>query len=149
MAYYGQANPILAGALYVTAGPGSDVAVTAAAETTIMTTGALVNLDYGPYYPLIWLTVECLMGATAATALTYAFKLGAGADVDTYTVAPAKLVNAATVSTVVCLVGTNSKTAWTGSGSTINITALATAQNVTVKGVGTRAIAWLVRGPDF
>jgi hypothetical protein len=149
MAIYGVANPLPAAAVYVTAGPGSDVSVTAASETTIITTGALTALNPGPYYPVIWLTAECLMGGTAASALVYAFKLGSGSDVDTYTVAPAKLVNSATVGSAICLVGTNSATSWVGSGSTINITCTSTGQNVTVKGVGTRAVVALFRGPDL
>lgn len=145
---YGVANPIAAALVYVTAGPSGDVSVTAGAETTFITTGALTALDPGNYYPIIWLVASCLMGGTAASALVYAFKLGSGSDVDTYTVNPAKLVNSATVGDSIPLVGTQSGSAWLGSGSTINITATSTGQNVTIKGAYTRALVWLMRGSD-
>lgn len=145
---YGIANSLAAAALYVTAGPSGDVSVTAGSETTFITTGALTALNPGNYYPLIWLVASCLMGGTAATALVYGVRLGSATDFDSYTVNPAKLTNNATVGDSVALVGTASTTAWVGSGSTINITALSTGQNVTVKGAYTRAIVLLMRGPD-
>lgn len=148
MAIYGVANPLATAAIYGTAA-GGDVTLTAGTEVTIVTTGALVALNAGPYYPLIWLTVAALMGATAPTALQFAFKLGSGADVDTYVLEPGMLANLAEFTLAIPLVGANSAAAWIGSGSTINITGKATTTACTVKGVGTRALVQLVRGPDL
>lgn len=145
---YGVANSLAAAAIYVTAGPSGDVSVTAGSETTFITTGALVALNPGNYYPLIWLASSCLMGGTAATALVYAARLGSAADFDSYTVNPAKLTNNATVGDAIPLLGSASTSAWLGSGSTINITVTSTGQNVTIKGAYTRAVVLLMRGSD-
>lgn len=148
MAIYGVANPLATAAIYGTAA-GGDVTLTAGSEITIITTGALVALNAGPYYPLIWLTVAVLLGGTAPTALQFAFKLGSGADVDTYVIEPGTLTTSAEFVLAIPLVGANSTAAWIGSGSTINITGKATTTACTVKGVGTRALVQLVRGPDL
>lgn len=147
MAFYGVANPLPIAAVYATVS-GADVTCNAGTETTIVTTGALTALNAGPYYPLIWLAVTVVQGGTKPSALVYAFKLGSGSDVDTFTVEPGQLSNSGELFHCFPLIGANSATAWIGSGSTINITANATAQAVTVKNVGTRALVQLVRGPD-
>lgn len=148
MAIYGVANPLAAAAIYGTASA-DDVTLTAGSEVTIVTTGALTALNPGPYYPLIWLVAAVLCGVTAPTALQFAFKLGAGSDVDTYVVEPGLLTTSAEFVIAVPLVGVNNAAAWIGSGSTINITGKATTTACTVKGVGTRAMVQLVRGPDL
>jgi hypothetical protein len=127
----------------------ADVTLTSNTEVTFITTGAIVAADPGPYYPVIWLTAAILFGGTAPSALVVAFKIGAGSDVDTYTVPPALLVLSTTLLLSVCLVGTNSKTAWGGAGSTINITANGTGQASTAKNVGCRAVVQLFRGLDL
>jgi hypothetical protein len=127
----------------------ADVTLTSSTEVTFITTGALFAASPGSYYPLIWLHVAILFGATAPSALVLAFKLGSGSDVDTYTVAPALLVNSATLNLSVPLVGVNSKTSWGGAGSTINITANGTGQASTAKNVGCRAVVQLFRGLDL
>lgn len=128
--------------------PSGDVTCNAGTETTCITTGAINALVPGDYYPLIWLVAAIYLGATAPSALVLAFKIGAGADVDTFTVDPGQLVNSAKIIIVCPLIGANSASAWVGSGSTINITANATGQAVTFKQVGSRAIVALLRGPD-
>lgn len=148
MAIYGVANPLATAAVYTTASA-ADVSVSADSKTTIITTGALTALNAGPYYPLIWLAVTVVQGATKPNALTYAFQLGSGSNVDSFVVEPGQLSNTGELFHCIPLVGANSASAWIGSGSTINITCLATAQAVTVKGVGTRALVQLVRGPDL
>ncbi len=142
---YGVANPLALPAAYT---PTGDVVLTAGAETTFITTGALTAASPGFYYPVIWLTIAMLFGVAAPAALTFAFKLGAGADVDSFALAPAAQIVSETDEYSVCLVGANSGTAWVGSGSTINITGLGTTNNSTVKQVGTRAVVALYRGPD-
>jgi len=144
---YGVANPLALPAVYNSVG-GADVTLTAGSEVTIITTGAIAGLGPGDYYPFIWLLAAVLMGGTAPTALQFAFKLGAGSDVDTFVVAPATLIASATVLYAIPLVGVNSSTNWIGAGSTINITAKASTTAATLKNVGSRAIVALFRGPD-
>ena len=148
MRAYGNASPLLAAAAFATVG-GADVTLTAGTETTIATTGALVAAYPGNYYPLIFCTLAILLGATASTALVIAFKLGSGADVDTYTVPPALLVANATILIGVTLVGVNSAINWIGAGSTINVTGNATTTAATAKNVGSRIVPQLVQGPDI
>ena len=142
---YGVANPLAIPAVYV---PAADVALPAGTETTIVTTGAIAQIGPGNYYPEIDITFSVLNGATVPTALTAAFKIGAGSDVDSFEVAPAALVAADTESFTVKLIGASSGTAWVGAGSTINITLLAAGNAATLKAIGTRAIVALKRGPD-
>ncbi|SRR5579884_1068332 len=144
---YGVANPQPIAAAYGTASS-ADVTLTAGSEITVITTGAIVAPSPGFWYPMIWLSWTVVLGATASTALVFAFKLGSGADVDTFTIEPGLLQNNAELQSCVVLVGVASATAWVGSGSTINITGKATAQNATFKGVGSRAVVRLIRGPD-
>ena len=148
MAIWGVADPLPQPAVYGTVAAG-DVSLALGVETTFITTGALSGLNPGPYFPQIWLTATIVLGATAPTALVIAFKLGAGSDVDTYTVEPGLLVNSAELAISVVLIGTNSLTAWQGAGSTINITGLASTHAATAKFVGSRAVVGLFRGPDL
>lgn len=142
---YGVANPLALPAVYT---PTGDTTLTAGAETTFITTGAITAASPGFYYPVMWVTVAILFGAANPAALTFAFKLGAGADVDSFVIAPADFIINETHVYSFCLVGANSGTAWVGSGSTINITGLGTTNNSTAKQVGTRAVVALYRGPD-
>ena len=142
---YGIASPLALPATYTA---GSDVTLTAGTETTIITTGAISAPGPGDYYPLIWLAVAILFGGTAPTALTFAFKLGSGSDVDSQAVAVASMVASATTYYYIPLIGTNSGSAWVGSGSTINITGLAATTAATFKFAGSRALVALFRGPD-
>ncbi len=128
--------------------PAADVACAAGTETTVITTGALSTPNPGNYYPRLYLSLAILLGAVAPTALVIAFRLGIFVDVDSYTVAPALLVAASTLYPSVTLVGLNSGSIWITPGSTINITVTATAQAVTCKQVGSRALVGLFRGPD-
>lgn len=128
---------------------GADVAVPAATETTVITSGAIFQPVPGPYYPLVDITLAILLGATPPTAMVIAFKIGAGSDVATYTLPPAILVANATVLPGVTLAGLNSKAAWVSPGSTINITVNATGQAVTCKNVGSVATVSLVRGLEL
>lgn len=144
---YGVANPVATPAIYGCVGA-ADVTLTSSTEVTFITTGALTAGSPGNYYPIIWGVLVDYLGATAPTALVIAFKLGSGADVQTYTVDPGQLVNSAKIVVPFTFVGANSGTAWVGSGSTINITANGTGQASTAKNVGSYAFVQLVRGPD-
>ena len=127
---------------------GADVTLTADTEVTFITTGAISAAYPGNYYPLIQGVLVNYLGGTKPNALTIAFKIGSGADVVTYTVDPGQLVNSAKIVVPFCLIGVASGTQWVGSGATINITALGTAQASTAKNVGTYALVSLVRAPD-
>lgn len=144
---YGVANAVPIPAIYATVA-GADVTLTAGSEITIITSGALTALTPGDYYPFIWLCAAVAFGGSAPSALQFAFKIGAGSDVDTLVVAPATLVVSTTVYYCLPLIGAVSASAWTGSGSTINITGKATTNAATVKFVGSRAIVQLLRGDD-
>ncbi|HEY2108237.1 MAG TPA: hypothetical protein VGH29_20730 [Candidatus Binataceae bacterium] len=148
MAIWGVQQEGTIGAAYGCVGA-ADVTLTSSTKVTFITTGAIVAADPGPYYPVIWLTAAILFGGTAPSALVIAFHLGSGSDVDTYTVAPALLVLSTTLLVSVVLVGANSNTAWSGAGSTINITANGTGQASTAKNVGCRAVVQLLRGLDL
>jgi hypothetical protein len=142
---YGVAQPLPLPAVYT---PSGDVTCNSSTETTCITTGAINAGNPFDYYPLIWGVATIYLGGTAPSALVLAFKIGAGSDVDTLTVDPGQLVNSAKLMIPFMLVGANSASAWSGAGSTINITANATGQAVTFKQVGSRAIVALLRGPD-
>ena len=142
---YGISMPLALPAIYT---PSADTTCSAGTETTVITTGAIAALGPGSYYPVMWLALAIVFGAMLPTALTFAFKLGAGSDVDSFALAPAEFIASETHNYYVPLIGANSGTAWVGAGSTINITVLATAQAVTCKQVGSRALVALFRGPD-
>jgi hypothetical protein len=145
MSRWGVAEPLALPAVYV---PASDTTCASSTATTVVTTGAIAALDNGNYYPLLLGVLTVLLGATAPSALTVKFILGAGTAVDTYTVEPALLVNAAELVIPITLVGANSASAWAGSGSTINVQVTPTGQAVTCLKVGSRILAALFRGPD-
>lgn len=126
----------------------ADVAVASGTETNVIASGALAAAFPGNYYPVMTGLLAVLLGATAPTGLTVAFRIGAGSDVDSYTVATALLVNAATIQIPICLVGASSGTAWIGAGSTLNVTLNPVAQAVTAKFVGSRCLFQLLRAPD-
>ena len=138
---YGAAVPFPTPAVYT---KGSNTTLTAGTETTFITTGALTAYSPGTWYPLIFLTADILQGGTAAAALKFAFKLGSGSDVDSYVCDPNLLVNSGTQTWAVTLVGTPSNSNWAGSGSTINITGLATTTACTVVYTATRAVVLLL-----
>lgn len=128
--------------------PASDTTCNAGTATTVVTTGALSTQFNGSFFPTLEGVLVILLGATAPSALTVKFILGAGSAVDTYTVEPALLTNNAELMVPIALVGASSDSAWAGSGSTINVQVTATGQAVTCKKVGSRIIVQLFRGPD-
>lgn len=147
MSIWGIAEPQAVAAI-VTAG--GDVAVSAGTETNVLSSSTLTAPTLGNWYPYIDATLAILLGATPPTALVAAVRIGAAADFDTYTVAPATLTANATLVIGVSFVGVNSRSQWTpGGGGVINLTLLATAQAVTLKAVGSRAIMQLQVGLDL
>lgn len=145
MSVWGVAKPLLLPTVFA---PSGDVSCPAATQTTVITSGALVALDASNYYPLIWGVVALLMGATPPSACTIQFILGAGAQVDVYTVPPAALTANATLMVPLMLIGVNSKTNWVSPGSTINVQVNPTGQTITTKQVGSRLLMALFLGPD-
>jgi hypothetical protein len=140
-------NPTLP-AIYGTVSAG-DVTLTADTETTWCTTGVIKANFEGDYYPMISGVLVAYLGGTKPNALTIAYKLGSGSDVVTYVVDPGQLVNSAKLVIPFVLIGPCSATAWFPTGSTINITALGTAQASTAKNVGSFALVQLLRGPNI
>ena len=144
---YGIANPLAEPAIYGTPS-GADVSLGAGTENTFITTGAIAALNRGMYYPSVALSVTILLGAMAPAALQFAMLLGSGSDVDVYVVEPGLLVALAELVIAIPLRGVLSGSAWVGSGSVVNLTYNATTNDITVKGVGTRALVSILRGPD-
>ena len=126
-----------------------DVTLTADSEVTFITTGTIKTNYPGDFYPMIWGVATIYLGGTKPNALTLAFKIGSGSDVATFVVDPGQLVNSAKLVIPCAFVGANSASAWYPTGSTINITALGTAQASTAKNVGTFAIVSLMQGPNI
>jgi hypothetical protein len=145
MSIWGVANPF--GVPQVIA-PTGDVTLTAATEVLIATTTALIAPGGSDAYPFIHGTVTLLMGAGAATALVLAARFNGGADFATYTVAPALLVNNATIQIPIFFVGANSGSVFSGAGKVIEITGKATTNAATAKQVGTSIVVGLSQGPD-
>ena len=144
---YGVANPAAAAAVYGTPS-GADVDLVAGNETGFILVGNLKAPSPGNWYPLIWLAATILEGMAASTALVLGAYIDSSPDFDDFTVEPGMLVASAEFVVSVPLVGPPSKTNWYPNGSTLVIAGLATANDSTVKGVGTRALVQLVRGPD-
>ena len=128
--------------------PASDTSCPSGTATTVVTSGAISTQFAGTFAPKLDGVLVILLGATAPSALTVKFILGAGSAVDTYTVEPGLLTNNAELMIPIFLVGTSSDSAWAGAGSTINVQVTAAGQAVTCKKVGSRILVQLARGPD-
>src|SRR5260370_27818491 len=86
--------------------PSGNTTLTAGAAVLIATTTTAQKAqNSGGYYPLLLCTVVSLQGATAASALKYSFRFNGGADIDSYTVEPAALINATERSDAFPLIG--------------------------------------------
>lgn len=123
-------NQALASPQVATAG--SDVACAAGTETNVIS--ASLPVGFSGFNAVLFADVACVivLGATAPTALVIAARLGAGADVDSYTVSPAALVANAILQLSPALVASLSRSSAGGNG-TWNITVNATGQAVTLK----------------
>jgi hypothetical protein len=144
---YGVANPLPLPVAYGPVGA-ADVTCPAGAETTVVTTGAVAAISNGFFYPVIQGVLFVVLGATAPSALQYAFKLGSGSDVVANQIEPGLLVALAELTLPIVLIGASSQNAWKGAGSTINVTLAPTGQAVTLKVTGSQLWVSLQRGPD-
>lgn len=145
MSAYGVANPFPVPQVIA---PTGDVTLTAGSEILIATTTAIIAPAAFDAYPYCWGTITLLMGSSAATALVLAMRFNGGSDILTYTVAPALLVNSATIQIPVFFVGANSGSAFQGAGKVIEITGKATTNAATAKQVGTSLAVGIMQGPD-
>ena len=128
--------------------PTGDVTLTADTEVLIATTTAIIAPAGQDAYPWAWGTIALLMGVAASTALVLAMRFNGGADILTYTVAPALLVNSATIQIPIFLIGSNSGANFSGAGKVIEITGKATTNAATAKQVGSSIVVGLSQGPD-
>ena len=141
MALAGIQNPYYLPAKF---SPSGNITLTAGAAVLIATTTTAQKAqNSGGYYPLLLCTVVSLQGATAASALKYSFRFNGGADIDSYTVEPAELINATERSDAFPLIGVESASAWWPTGTIVELWGLATTQPVTVKQVGTNFLLFL------
>jgi hypothetical protein len=145
LSIYGVANPFPVPQVIA---PTGDVTLTAGTEVLIATTTAIIAPAGQDAYPFCWGSVILLMGGAAATALVLAMRFNGGADILTYTVAPALLANSATIQVPLFLVGSNSGANFSGAGKVIEITGKATTNAATAKQVGTSLAVGIMQGPD-
>lgn len=111
---------------------GSDVACPAATETNVLaitlpTASPGLNLAI-----LVDTMVTILLGATPPSAMVIAMRVGAGADIDTYTFPPGGLTANALLQLSPTLAAIFSRGSYTN-GATLNITVNPTGQAVTLK----------------
>src|SRR5260370_38164872 len=118
--------------------PSGNITLTAGAAVLIATTTTAQKAqNSGGYYPLLLCTVVSLQGATAASALKYSFRFNGGADIDSYTVEPAELLNATERSDAFPLIGVESPSAWWPTGTIVELWRLPPPQPATGKQAGT------------
>lgn len=111
---------------------GSDVACSAGSETNALAItfpGASQGLNVGI---LVDVMATIVLGATPPTAMVIAMRVGAGADIDSYTVPPAALVANAVLNLGPTLTAVFARGSYPA-GSTLNVTVNPTSQAVTVK----------------
>jgi hypothetical protein len=132
----------------------ADVTLTAGAATTAIhsqsggTGVPLIQTNAFDVYPIIIGSLTILMGATAPSALVISYATTAGTAISSFTVAPALLVNAATVQFPFFLIGPLSSTLYTGAGKDPLIQVNPTGQNCTLKAVGSQALFQLALGVE-
>lgn len=139
-----------AGPTKLTAQGAADVACPAGAFTTALSVGgtstAIVSQSPGIVIPYIAGVLIILCGAAAPTALTIGFATTSGTEIDTLVVAPALLVNNATIAIPLALIGLAAATAWLGSGLTPLLEVNPTTNAVTAKAAGSRGMFMLLPG---
>lgn len=114
---------------------GGDVTCNAGVETNVLSGTVTVGTPGANFALVSDVMAYIILGATPPSAMVIAARQGAGADYDTYTVAPLALVANAVLPVSPTLTGIFAKNALAG-GATINITVNATGQNVTFKANG-------------
>jgi hypothetical protein len=140
---YGAANPVALPVGTTVFGP---IACPSSVETTIATSPALIAPSSGYFYPLVWLTVQTLNGATAPGGLVFAAKIGAGSDFDTFYVVPSGFYANQYMYFTGTMCGFASNTLWQAPGSVINMTANPTGQPITCYNM--KYMIALFRAPD-
>lgn len=111
---------------------GSDVACSAGVETNVLSITLPAASPGLNLAILVDTMLSVLLGATAPSAMVVAMRVGAGADVDTYTFPPGGLVNSALLQLSPTLTAVFARGSY-ASGSTLNVTVNPTGQAVTVK----------------
>ena len=131
---------------------GSNVTLTAGAETTIVASAAALSGTPGMnYIPIIMGVIPCTQGATAPTALTFAARYATVADFATQVIAAATLTVSVTVNYPVFLVGANVRTNAAGqlNPNVLQITGLAATTANTAVAIGSSLAVLLLAGPDL
>jgi len=132
----------------------ADIVVTAGVTTTAIHSQSggvavpLIATNRFDMYATIWGNLCILLGATAPTALVISYATVSGTAIASYTFPPALLVNAATIMVPIYLIGPISSVLYQGAGTDPLVQVNATAQNVTVKAVGSSAIFELALGVE-
>lgn len=141
---YGVAN---APALAVKATFGG-VICPAGVETNLISSPPLVAPSQGYFYVVCNLMIFVAYQPTLPSAVTFAARIGAGADFDSY---PVNLANVA-VSTgfeySLTLISPAFSIPWLGAGSVVNTTANPTGFQINTTGIGSQCWFMLVRAPD-
>ena len=109
-------------------------------------TSKLSQITDQDFIPFVVGVMTILLGAAAPTALVISYETTLGTPIDSYTVEPGLLVMNAELIIPLSFFGPSSKSLYSGAGATPMITVNATAQAVTVKAVGSRALFQLVLG---
>lgn len=128
---------------------GSDVPLPAGSSTQIVISSTFVSSAGLNVYPWIIATIAVLLGATAPTALQFTGNIPLTSTFFTYVVAPALLVNNATLLITFGCAGVSSRSTYAGAGNTIGISGQPTTNAVTAKFVGTNMFCGLGLGPDL
>jgi hypothetical protein len=132
----------------------ADVAVTAGVVTTAIHSQSggvavpLIAANKFDMYPIMWGNLAILLGATPPTALVISYATISGTAIQSYTFPPALLLANATAMVPIFMVGPLSSALYQGAGTDPLIQVSATAQNVTVKAVGSSAVFELVLGVE-
>lgn len=130
---WGTAKPQGLPTIVVTVGA-ADVTCTAGSDITGFTpSSALVAPYAGGWAYMVWVTATVVMGATASASLVVKLKTATPTTLDTFTIAPANLVNNAILPLSFCLVGTTSSTLYFPTGDTPLVTFTAGTTACTLK----------------
>lgn len=144
---YGVANTPLTATLTSTIGA-ADVSCPSATETNVVAQILKGSDTSGFYYPEAIGVLVLVLGATPPGGITIAMRIGAGADIQSFSIAPTLLVASATLMIPIGLVAVASQVPWQGAGSTLNLTVNPTTQAVTAKFATTAVVMRLVRATD-
>lgn len=142
---YGVSQP---GFAFAPSTMGGDQACPSGSETNCFANLQPTAPGSGNWYGVFSGIMTVLLGATAPTALIIGARIGALADFDNFTVAPALLVNNATLMIPFAFYTAANQANFFPASAAFNITLTPTAQAVTAKNVGSRIQIQLFHGPD-